>query len=68
MKLFVCSLSQAVPFLDAAVQAVADGGLLCVTCTDMPVLAGNYPETCYAKYGSLPVKSRCAYLQHIRRI
>ena len=31
------------PFLDAAVQAVEDGGLLCVTCTDMPVLSGNYP-------------------------
>ena len=35
----------AVPFLDAAIGAVADGGLLCVTCTDMAVLAGhNYPE------------------------
>ena len=32
------------PFLDSAVQAVSDGGLLCVTCTDMPCLAGNYPE------------------------
>lgn len=34
----------AVPFLDAAVQAVSDGGLLCVTCTDMTVLSGNFPE------------------------
>lgn len=35
----------AAPFIDAAVQAVADGGLLCVTCTDLAVLAGtNYPE------------------------
>lgn len=32
-------------FLDGAVQAVADGGLLCVTCTDLAVLAGGaYPE------------------------
>lgn len=46
------------PFIDAAVQAVADGGLLCVTCTDMPVLSGNYPETCFAKYGTFPVKTR----------
>lgn len=46
------------PFLDAAVQAVADGGLLCITCTDMPVLSGNYPETCFAKYGTFPVKTR----------
>ena len=29
------------PFLDGAVQAVAEGGLLCVTCTDLAVL-GKY--------------------------
>jgi tRNA (guanine26-N2/guanine27-N2)-dimethyltransferase len=35
----------AVPFLDAAIGAVNDGGLLCITCTDLGVLAGhNYPE------------------------
>jgi tRNA (guanine26-N2/guanine27-N2)-dimethyltransferase len=36
------------PFIDGAVQAVQDGGLLCVTCTDAALLAGtNYPEkTC----------------------
>lgn len=35
----------AAPFIDAAVQSVSDGGLLCVTCTDLAVLAGtNYPE------------------------
>ena len=26
------------PFLDGAVQAVSEGGLLCVTCTDLAVL------------------------------
>ncbi|KAF8744516.1 tRNA methyltransferase, partial [Rhizoctonia solani] len=45
----------AAPFIDGAVQAVADGGLLCVTCTDMAVLASNnYPEKCYANYGGVP--------------
>ena len=35
----------AAPFIDAAVQSVADSGLLCVTCTDLSVLATtNYPE------------------------
>jgi tRNA (guanine26-N2/guanine27-N2)-dimethyltransferase len=48
----------AAPFLDAAVQAVAHGGLLCVTCTDMTALAGAFPEVCYAKYQSIPVKAR----------
>ncbi|KAH8046499.1 N(2),N(2)-dimethylguanosine tRNA methyltransferase [Aureococcus anophagefferens] len=46
------------PFLDAAVQAVNDGGLLCVTSTDMTVLSGNYPEVCFAKYGSMPTKAK----------
>eukprot|EP00428_Durinskia_dybowskii_P073042 CAMPEP_0170412942 /NCGR_PEP_ID=MMETSP0117_2-20130122/31250_1 /TAXON_ID=400756 /ORGANISM="Durinskia baltica, Strain CSIRO CS-38" /LENGTH=570 /DNA_ID=CAMNT_0010670691 /DNA_START=61 /DNA_END=1773 /DNA_ORIENTATION=- len=54
----------AAPFLDSAVQAVSgDGGLLCVTCTDSPVLSGNYPEVCYAKYGAMPLK--CKYLHEM---
>ena len=33
------------PFIDAAVQSVNDSGLLCITCTDLSVLATtNYPE------------------------
>lgn len=31
---------ESAPFLDASVQAVKDGGLLCITSTDMPVLSG----------------------------
>ena len=31
-------------FLDAAVQCVTDGGLLCVTATDLAVLCGNHSE------------------------
>lgn len=35
----------AAPFIDSSIQGVQDGGLLCVTCTDLAVLAGgNYPE------------------------
>ncbi|KAJ3178922.1 RNA methyltransferase tRNA(m5U54)methyltransferase [Geranomyces variabilis] len=43
------------PFTDAAVQAVSDGGLLCITCTDMAVLAGSQPDACWAKYGGMPI-------------
>ncbi len=46
----------AAPFIDSAVQSVADGGLLCVTCTDLAVLCATRQETCFAKYGGLPVK------------
>jgi tRNA (guanine26-N2/guanine27-N2)-dimethyltransferase len=31
-------------------------GLLCATFTDLTVLCGNYPETCYYKYGSINLK------------
>jgi len=43
-------------FLDSAVQCVSDGGLLCVTCTDMAVLCGNAAETCRAKYGAVSLR------------
>lgn len=44
-------------FLDAAVQCVADGGIMCVTCTDMAVLCGNAAETCRAKYGAVSLRA-----------
>ncbi|XP_056426291.1 tRNA (guanine(26)-N(2))-dimethyltransferase isoform X2 [Hyla sarda] len=53
-------------FLDAAVQSVSEGGLLCVTCTDMAVLAGNSGETCYGKYGSMSLKSRFCHEMALR--
>lgn len=45
-------------FLDSAVQSVEEGGLLLVTATDMAVLAGNSPESCYVKYGAISLKSK----------
>ncbi|XP_049576596.1 tRNA (guanine(26)-N(2))-dimethyltransferase isoform X2 [Syngnathus scovelli] len=55
-------------FLDAAVQSVGDGGLLCVTCTDMAVLAGNSNETCYSKYGSVSIKAKSCHELALRII
>ena len=51
----------AVPFIDGAVQAVQDNGLLCITCTDMAVLAGSQSDACWSKYGgmSLPNSPFC---------
>ena len=48
-------------FLDSAVQSVKDNGLLFVTATDMAVLAGNSPETCYVKYGAISLKSKACH-------
>lgn len=53
-------------FLDGAVQSLADGGLLCVTATDMAVLAGGTPEACYVKYGSIPVRSKACHEMALR--
>ncbi|EGP88635.1 uncharacterized protein MYCGRDRAFT_69290 [Zymoseptoria tritici IPO323] len=47
----------AAPFIDAALQALNDGGLLCVTCTDAGVWASTgYCEKTYALYGGMPIK------------
>lgn len=53
-------------YLDAAVQAVSDGGLLCVSCTDMSVFCGNYPEKCNANYGSVPIKAKYKHEMALR--
>ncbi|XP_053145029.1 tRNA (guanine(26)-N(2))-dimethyltransferase isoform X2 [Hemicordylus capensis] len=55
-------------FLDAAVQAVSEGGLLCVTCTDMAVMAGNTGETCYSKYGAMSIKAKFCHEMALRII
>ncbi|KAF0989372.1 LOW QUALITY PROTEIN: hypothetical protein HZS_3115 [Henneguya salminicola] len=44
-------------FLDSAVQSISEAGLLCITCTDMASMCGNYPETTLSKYGSMALKS-----------
>ncbi|KAG5675339.1 hypothetical protein PVAND_005249 [Polypedilum vanderplanki] len=48
-------------FIDAAIQSIEDGGLLCITATDMAVLAGNTPEACIVKYGSVPIRSKACH-------
>ena len=59
----------AAPFLDAAVQAVTDGGLLCVTCTDLAVLAGhNYPEKCFSLYGGVSIKAEYSHEVALRLV
>lgn len=53
-------------FLDGALQSIAEGGLLLITATDMAILAGNNPESCYAKYGSVPLKTKACHEQALR--
>ncbi|KAK4694084.1 tRNA (guanine26-N2/guanine27-N2)-dimethyltransferase, partial [Lecanoromycetidae sp. Uapishka_2] len=59
----------AAPFLDSAVQAINDGGLLCVTCTDAGVFASlGYLEKTYSQYGGLPLKGAHAHEGGLRLI
>ena len=59
----------AAPFLDAAVRAIVDGGLLCVTCTDSGVFAAlGYLEKTYSQYGGLPLKGPHAHEGGLRLI
>ncbi|VDO05284.1 unnamed protein product [Rodentolepis nana] len=54
------------PFLDSAVQCLFNGGLLCVTCTDMAVLCGSAPGTAYGKYGGVAIKMTAQHEQGLR--
>ena len=59
----------AAPFLDSALRALVDGGLLCVTCTDAGVFASvGYLEKTYSQYGGLPIKGPHAHEGGLRLI
>ncbi|SAL98380.1 hypothetical protein [Absidia glauca] len=59
----------AAPFVDGAIQAVSEGGLLCVTCTDLGILTGSgYPETCFGKYNGMPLKGTFPHEMALRLV
>ena len=45
-----------VPFLEASVESIRDGGLMCVTCTDTKVTCGPDISKCYYYYGTTRAK------------
>ncbi|KAJ1884640.1 RNA methyltransferase tRNA(m5U54)methyltransferase [Kickxella alabastrina] len=59
----------AAPFIDGAIHAVKKGGLICVTCTDLAILASNnHPEACFAKYGGSPLKAEFCHELALRLV
>ncbi|KAJ3920302.1 N2 N2-dimethylguanosine tRNA methyltransferase [Lentinula edodes] len=59
----------AAPFIDAAVQTVKDESFLCITCTDLSILAtNNYPEKCFSNYGGLPLKAEYSHEAVLRLV
>lgn len=45
------------PYLDSAVRALRDGGLLALTATDMAPLCGVHPKACVRKYCGKPLRT-----------
>ncbi|KAK6543374.1 RNA methyltransferase tRNA(m5U54)methyltransferase [Orbilia ellipsospora] len=59
----------AAPFIDSALQAIEDGGLLSVTCTDAAIFAStSYPEKTFATYGGLPSKGDYSHEAGLRLV
>jgi len=46
-----------VPYLDSAVRALRNDGLLALTATDMAPLCGVHPKACLRKYGGKPLRT-----------
>mmetsp|Transcript_274 Transcript_274/g.509 ORF Transcript_274/g.509 Transcript_274/m.509 type:complete len:526 (+) Transcript_274:112-1689(+) len=50
------------PHLQAAINCLTEGGMMCVTCTDTMTFS-HQPKVCFQKYGSVPV--RAAYFHEL---
>jgi tRNA (guanine26-N2/guanine27-N2)-dimethyltransferase len=46
-----------VPYLDSALRALRNNGLLALTATDMAPLCGVHPKACVRKYGGKPLRT-----------
>jgi len=45
------------PYMDSAIRALRDGGLLALTATDMAPLCGVHHKACVRKYGGKPLRT-----------
>lgn len=56
------------PYIETALEAIANNGLLCVTSTDTKVLCDKPPESCYKYYGSVSTNNSHSHETAIRII
>ncbi|EEA06082.1 N2,N2-dimethylguanosine tRNA methyltransferase family protein [Cryptosporidium muris RN66] len=54
------------PFIESAISACENGGMVCFTSTDMPVLCGNMPEVTFYRYGGNALKSSYMHEMSLR--
>jgi tRNA (guanine26-N2/guanine27-N2)-dimethyltransferase len=55
-----------VSYIDSAVRALCNGGLLALTATDMAPLCGVYPKACIRKYGGKPLRTEYCHELAVR--
>ncbi len=55
-----------VPYLDAALRALRNRGLLALTATDMAPLCGVHPNACIRKYGGKPLRTEYCHELAVR--
>ncbi len=58
----------AAPFLEPAIGAVVDGGLLCITCTDMQTLAGGNLHTAWSRYNCFGIRTKACHELALRML
>ncbi len=55
-----------VPYLDSAIRALRNHGLLALTATDMAPLCGVHPKACIRKYGGKPLRTEYCHELAVR--
>lgn len=55
-----------VPYLDAALRSLRNGGLLALTATDMAPLCGVHSNACVRKYGGKPLRTEYCHELAVR--
>ena len=58
----------AIPFLESSLSCLMNGGLLCVTFTDMAVLCARKPHVASYKYGSSPLPNKYCHEFALRMV
>jgi tRNA (guanine26-N2/guanine27-N2)-dimethyltransferase len=54
------------PYIESAVRALRNGGLLASTATDMAPLCGVHPKACIRKYGGKPLRTEYCHELAVR--
>lgn len=56
------------PFLETAIRATRDGGLIALTATDMAPLCGIHPKACMRKYGGKSLRTEYCHEIAVRLV